>query len=65
MGGDLYIFFGGEQDGAITAQIYWNPLVGWVWIGWLVLVAGAFLSLSEPHALRRRQSVSVEGVPAE
>ncbi len=65
LAGDLYIFFGGEQDGAVTAQIYWNPLVRWVWFGWLVLAGGALLSLSEPHALRRRSTATPEGVPAE
>lgn len=67
LAGDLYIFFGGEQDGTIVAQIYWNPLVAWVWIGWLVLVGGALLSLTEPQAMRRARAVPAPsgGVPAE
>ncbi len=66
LAGDLYIFFGGEQDGAIVAQVYWNPLVGWVWVGWLVLIAGSALSLTEPHAMRRRRAApAAQEVPAE
>ncbi|GAB4388362.1 heme lyase CcmF/NrfE family subunit [Albidovulum sp.] len=66
LAGDLYIFFGGEEEGAVVAQIYWNPLVGWVRGGWLLLVAGALMALSEPRALRRRRAAAVsQGVPAE
>ncbi|WP_297975967.1 heme lyase CcmF/NrfE family subunit [uncultured Amaricoccus sp.] len=68
LGGDLYIFVGDERDGGIVAQIYWNPLVSWIWVGWMVVLAGALLSLSEPE--RQRRAVVVRpaaalGVPAE
>ncbi|MFV0302799.1 MAG: heme lyase CcmF/NrfE family subunit [Paracoccus sp. (in: a-proteobacteria)] len=63
--GDLYIFMGGESDGGVVAQIYWNPLVGLVWLGWLVLLTGAVLSLSERGAVRRRSPATGQGVPAE
>lgn len=68
LAGDLYIFVGGEAEGGIVAQIYWNPLIGWVWAGWMVVLAGALLSLSERVA-RRRPAPSphpeAAGVPAE
>ena len=65
--GDLYIFFGDESDGAVVAQIYWNPLVGAVWLGWMVILLGAGLSLSA-RAPRRAAAASPapeRGVPAE
>ncbi len=66
-GGDLYIFVGGEQDGGIVAQIYWNPLVGWVWLGWMVVLTGAGLSLAERVTRPRPAAATTAGreVPAE
>lgn len=65
LAGDLYIFFGGETQGTVVAQIYWNPLVGWVRWGWVLLLAGGLLGLSEPRAIRRRTAAVPQGVPAE
>ena len=58
--GDLYIFFGDVEDGAVVAQIYWNPLVGLVWLGWMVVLAGSFLSLTEAGMLRRRRARALQ-----
>ncbi len=50
---DLYLSFEGEfSDGRVSIRAYRNPLVSWIWIGWLVVVFGAAVSLSGP---RRRQ----------
>ena len=66
LAGDLYIFFGDEDAGAVVAQTYWNPLVGLVWLGWMVVLAGSFLSLTEAGVLRRRvPHVKPSEVPAE
>jgi cytochrome c-type biogenesis protein CcmF len=49
-------------------QIYWNPLVRLVWLGWLVIFLGAGLSLTQPRlaaAAPRARPLPNEGVPAE
>ena len=64
--GDLYVVLGdaaedGESggDGAWTTRLFFTPLVVWMWIGSLVMVAGGFLSLSDRRlrvgAPRRRK----------
>jgi cytochrome c-type biogenesis protein CcmF len=44
---DLYVNFGGMSDDNQRAviQAYVFPLVAWIWIGGLVLVAGTFICL--------------------
>ncbi len=46
--GDLYIALG-ESDGAggYAARIYHKPLIQWIWVGALIMVAGAFVSLTD------------------
>ncbi len=68
--GDLYLIAGDETgNGGITIRGYWNPLVSWIWAGWLFVGGGALLSLS--GMLRRRAAPraaparAVDGVPAE
>jgi len=46
--GDLYAVVGDAKDGgAYVTRLYFNPLVVWMWIGALVMVAGGMLSLSD------------------
>lgn len=46
--GDLYIVMGDESgDGTVVARIFWNPLVAWIWLGWMILLIGALMSLSK------------------
>ncbi len=68
--GDLYLIAGDETaGGGVTIRGYWNPLVSWIWAGWLFVGCGALLSLS--GLLRRRPAARVaarpaaDGVPAE
>lgn len=43
---DLYIVLAGaDQNQAATLKIYHNPLVNWLWIGSLVVMAGAVIAL--------------------
>ncbi|MCC6304088.1 MAG: heme lyase CcmF/NrfE family subunit [Rhodobacteraceae bacterium] len=66
--GDLYIFFGDESEETVVAQIYWNPLVGLVWLGWIVVLGGALLSFGERERGRRRRPAALpaaRGAPAE
>lgn len=69
--GDLYMIIGEEtQQGGVTIRGYWNPLVSWIWTGWLVVACGSLLSLS--GSSRRKASSkaaspvpTAPGVPAE
>jgi cytochrome c-type biogenesis protein CcmF len=46
--GDLYIAVG-ESDGSggYATRIYHKPVIQWIWAGALIMVAGAFVSLSD------------------
>lgn len=45
--GDLYVLLGGwEADGAIASfEVYWNPMVGWIWVGLYILIAGTLFAI--------------------
>jgi len=45
---DLYIVLGQEtkNDKAII-RFYYNPLINWIWFGWMILVAGSLLAFSQ------------------
>jgi cytochrome c-type biogenesis protein CcmF len=47
--GDLYAVVGDtdEASGTTVTRLYFNPLVSWIWIGALIMVAGGLLSLSD------------------
>jgi cytochrome c-type biogenesis protein CcmF len=46
--GDLYAVVGDEDEtGAFVTRLYFNPLVGWMWAGVLIMVFGGVLSLSD------------------
>ena len=68
--GDLYMVAGEETSaGGVTIRGYWNPLVSWIWAGWLTVAFGALLSLSITLRRPARRSVAaasgIRGVPAE
>lgn len=72
MRGDLYIVMGDEPgDGSVVTRIFWNPLVSWIWLGWMVLLIGALMSLSKSDrrvgapAARTGAIVSQAPVPGE
>ena len=53
--GDLYLVLGNEgADGRAMIQAFWNPLVVWIWIGWLVILVGVFLALLQRVPARYR-----------
>ena len=60
---DLYIAFGAfdPDTKAATFQVYVNPLVAWLWIGGVVLVAGTVLSIY-PGKAERVGSLAIERV---
>ena len=47
--GDLYAVIGDAEGeaGAYVTRLYFNPLVAWMWIGSLVMIFGAALSLTD------------------
>ncbi len=47
--GDLYAVVGDADgsDGSYVTRLYWNPLVAWMWVGAIVMVTGAAVSLSD------------------
>ncbi len=52
---DLHLVIGGEAgNGQISLRAYRNPLVSWIWIGWMIVVLGSAISL----AVRPRTSWS-------
>lgn len=50
--GQVYVVVTDQHDGAIDVRAYWKPLITLVWIGALIMAAGAGLSL-----LGKRQPV--------
>ena len=58
---DIYVVFqGGTRDGKkAIVQVFYNPLVMWVWIGGIVLVLGTLIALlpNKKAILRRRPEV--------
>ncbi len=66
---DLYVVVGEDAPGGGTAiRIHHNPLVPWIWIGALVMVAGGAVSLSDrrhrvgaPARRRPAQAVAAAG----
>jgi cytochrome c-type biogenesis protein CcmF len=58
---DIYVVFqGGTRDGKkAIVQVFYNPLVMWVWIGGIVLVLGTLIALlpNKKAILRRRPEI--------
>ncbi|MBI4786990.1 MAG: heme lyase CcmF/NrfE family subunit [Chloroflexi bacterium] len=55
---DLYLILAGwESDGSASLKVIINPLIIWLWIGWIVLVGGTLITLwpdpREDHAVAR------------
>ncbi len=71
--GDLYVVIGdgAAETGAYVTRIYYNPLVGWIWGGVLIMVVGGLFSLSDRRhrvgvpSRRRATQPALGGVPAE
>ena len=47
--GDLYAVVGDkdEKSGGYITRLYFNPLVPWMWVGAMIMVLGAAVSLSD------------------
>ncbi len=57
---DLYLILGGvNEDGSASIQAYINPLVGFVWMGGIVMVIGTIICLADRMRLRREEKLLV------
>ena len=51
--GDLYVAIDesraavGEDDGAWSVRLYFNPLIPWIWLGAVIMMLGGLVSLSD------------------
>ena len=51
----LYISLGDSgKDGSVVVRVWWKPLVTLIWLGGLVMMTGAAVSLLRPPASHRR-----------
>jgi len=52
---DVYLVFTGmiRESGRAVIQVHLNPLVMWIWIGSIVLVAGGLLTIMPKRAVRQ------------
>jgi cytochrome c-type biogenesis protein CcmF len=67
----LYVSLGDKAaDGSVVVRVWWKPLVTLIWLGGLVMMAGAAVSLMDRRLrvgapTRRRTIAAKAGVPAE
>ncbi len=56
---DLYIILAGwEQDGSAALKVIVNPLIIWLWIGWIVIIGGSLIALlPDPREERAMERV--------
>lgn len=47
LAGDLYLVLAGwDEFGTVVGfQLFWNPMMGWLWVGGIILVAGTLFAL--------------------
>ncbi len=58
---DLYLILAGyEQDGSASLKVIINPLILWLWLGWVVLVGGSLIALW-PDPREDRALARIEG----
>ncbi len=58
---DLYLILAGyDNDGSASLKVIINPLIMWLWIGWIVLVGGTLITLW-PDPREERAVARIEG----
>ncbi|MDE3089064.1 MAG: heme lyase CcmF/NrfE family subunit [Chloroflexota bacterium] len=58
---DLYLILAGwEDDGSASLKVIIDPLIIWLWIGWIVLVGGTLIALW-PDPREERALARIEG----
>jgi cytochrome c-type biogenesis protein CcmF len=60
---DLYLVLNGQdlETGIINLKIVINPLVNWIWVGFLMLALGTGVALSPERAYQLAESAAREG----
>ncbi len=63
---DLYVIFMGRNpdSGKPIVKAFLNPLVSWIWVGVLIVVAGTLYALVPSVVARRRESLAQAPMPA-
>ncbi len=59
--GDLYVVLGNEtKDGRVVTRAYWNPLVNWIWIGWMIVLIGVLFAMTKraPKIIAKQQQLA-------
>ncbi len=59
---DLYLNFASGEGKTVTLQAYIFPLVSWIWIGTLVLIAGTLIALVPSKVARQYARTQVVGL---
>ena len=64
--GDLYVIFEGRNPDTNRPIIkaFLNPLISWIWVGVLIVIAGTLFALAPSVAARRRESLASAAIPA-
>ncbi len=64
---DLYLVLGQEQtDGRAVIRVYRNPLIVWIWLGWICILSGALISISQgSQRTQAAKAISSKHVSAE
>ena len=64
--GDLYVIFEGRNPDTNRPIIkaFLNPLISWIWVGVLIVIAGTLFALAPSVAARRRESLAASALPA-
>ena len=63
---DLYVIFMGRNpdSGRPIVKAFLNPLVSWIWVGVLIVVAGTLYALVPSALARRREPIAAIASPA-
>lgn len=63
---DLYIVLGQEiKNNKVIIRFYHNPLINWIWIGWLIILLGSTIAMTHgriPLAVTKKSEVFNRGV---
>jgi cytochrome c-type biogenesis protein CcmF len=62
---DLYVIFMGrdQQTNKPIIKVFLNPLIAWIWIGVLIVVAGTMFALVPAAVARRREAAASLAIP--
>jgi len=62
---DLYVIFEGRDsvNNKPIIKVFLNPLIAWIWIGVLIVVAGTMFALVPSVVARRREAAVSAAVP--